>query len=516
MVEVDAGRGDKVAGGSLPANRLKDYTLDSLSSGLDSIWTLGRLIDRNAGHLLSGKGNTGRKDHRFAGTTDTGVPAEANDLTRREFVRSAATGFAPLAIPRTAFGRDGRTPPNERLQLGLIGSGPMGWQNLKNCAGYDDVVVTAICDVWKARRDAVAAQFPNSAKAYADYRELLQRDDVDAVIIASPPHWHALHAIAACEAKKDLYLQKPMTLYPDESLAVRNAVRKHERICQVGTQVHASENFRRVVEYLRSQKLGKVSTVHTFHGIDRGREGIGRTANGKPHAGLDWNQWVGPAQMRPFNELIVKDAYSGSSFLDYSGGWTAGMAPHVIDLPYWALELDFPQTTMCSGGRYAVRDIGDVADTQEVTWQYPDMMMTWSSSLVSRFSFDLDREGAESRLGCYFHGVNGTLFADYHDLKLVPEGERLGDPKAPKQWMKPSPGHEREWLDCIKSRQQPSCNADYHAKLDVAIGLANLSYRVGRSIRFDAKTERIVGDEEAARLARPVYREPWQFPLEYC
>jgi predicted dehydrogenase len=157
----------------------------------------------------------------------------------------------------------------------LIGVNGMGRGNLANCARHEDVVVTALCDVWQARMDPVSSSSRATATGHRDYRELLARKDVDAVIIASPPHWHALMAVEAVEAGKDIYLQKPMTLYPDETLAVRNAVNRHERISQIGTQIHAGENYRRVVEWIQSGKLGPVGVVRTFNVMNQGPDGIG-------------------------------------------------------------------------------------------------------------------------------------------------------------------------------------------------------------------------------------------------
>lgn len=439
-------------------------------------------------------------------------------VSRRGFVRGAAAGAASLAapaiVPATALGRAGLAPANERIQIGLIGAGGMGRGNLNNCAKYPDVAVTAVCDVWKQRLEAVTAKYP-AAKPYHDYRELLGRDDVEAVIIATPPHWHCRQAVDACEAGKDLYVQKPMTLHVGESLALKRAVQKHGIISQVGTQIHAGQNFRRVVEYVRSGKLGGVSVVRTFNVMNQGPQGIGNEPNCDPPKGIDWDRWVGPGPMRPFNPLIVRSAYHHCSFMAYSGGWTPGMAPHIIDLPYWALELDYPSATSCSGGRYTIRDAGDAPDTQEVLWQYPAMTMTWSMSLVNSFGFDFGRGQPARRLGIYFHAVNGTLYANYGMHQVVPEGDRLKDASPPSPSIPPSPGHEREWLDCIKSRKQPSCNVAYHSKIDVAIGLANLAMKLGRTVHFDPASERIVDDQQAARLAVPEYRHPWKFPSEY-
>lgn len=300
-----------------------------------------------------------------------------------------------------------------------------------------------------------------------------------------------------------------------ESLAVRNAVRRHGVITQIGTQIHASENFRRVVEWVRSGKLGHISIVRTFNVMNQGTEGIGHAPKEPPPADMDWEMWLGPAPKREFNRLLVANAYFHSSFWDYSGGWTMGMGPHIVDLPVWALDLQVPLVTHSTGGRFVLKDDGDVPDTQEVLWQYPNLTMTWTMSMVNSFGFDFGRGSPARRLGIYFHGVNGTLFADYSRHEVVPEGELLKDPTPPPQSIPPSPGHEREWLDCIKSGKQPSCSVEYHYRIDLALTLANVAYKVGRAIRFDPRTEKIVGDREAQRLARPQYRPPWKFPAEY-
>lgn len=448
--------------------------------------------------------------------------SDSPSTTRRDFLKTtagAATLVAwPTLIPASALGADGQTPPSERINLGIIGCGGMGNSNLNVCVGYPDVVVTAACDVWDARLEAVTERFKKTCKGYHDYREMLQQSSLDAVIIATPPHWHTLQTIAACEAGKDIYLQKPMTLHLAESLALRNAVNRHRRVCQIGTQIHASENYRRVVEYIRSGNLGPIGAVRTFNVMNQFPGGIGRSqATTQPKdLGLDWDLWCGPAPLGKFNRTVIADAYNHGSWMDYSGGWTPGMAPHIIDLPVWALDLGFPLMTSASGGRYVLQDDGDAYDHHEVLWQYPKLTMTWMSSLTNSYGFDFHGEPQKSRrLGIYFHGANGTMFADYGMHKIVPEGEAMDGKLAPPRTLPPSPGHEREWLDCVKSRREPSCHPNYHVRVDVPIVLSLLSLKLGRSIRFDPALEQIVGDAEAARLAVPQYRDPWKFPVQY-
>lgn len=438
-------------------------------------------------------------------------------ISRRRLLQAAvpAALAAPSVVPASALGRAGQPPPSDRINLGIIGVNGMGLANLANCARHPDVVVTAICEVSRDRREKALALHQSTAQGHNDYRELLARKDVDGVIIASPPHWHALMAIDAVRAGKDIYLQKPMTLYPDETLAVRNAVNRHKRISQIGTQIHAGSNYRRVVEWIRSGKLGPVSVVRTFNVMNQGPGGIGRAPKQDPPAGLDWDKWLGPAPARSFNSLLFADSYNHCSFWDYSHGWTPGMAPHIVDLPIWALELGVPEVTTCTGGRHIIRDDGDAPDTQEVTWQYPHLTMTWMMSCANSFAFDFGRGKPARRLGIYFHAVNGTLFTDYNKHQIVPEGEYLKDSTPPPESIPPSPGHEREWLDSIKSRKEPGCGVNYHYKVSLALTLASLAYKLGRSVRFDPKTEKIVGDKQASKLARPVYRSPWKFPAQY-
>jgi predicted dehydrogenase len=444
-------------------------------------------------------------------------------VSRRSFLtRTAKAGAVGAAVPMFVesgvLGAPGKPGANERIHVGLIGAGGMGSANVSECAKYPDVSVTAICDVWKRKRESLAARFKGSAKTYSDYRDVLRQKDVDAVIIATPHHWHCRMAVDACEAGKDLY----------ESRVVKNAVLKHKRVCQVGTQVHASETYRRVVEWVQSGRLGKISVARTFLVSNEGNppDGLGFPPDSAPPDGLDWDLWVGPGPMRAFNPNIVKNGWSHTLFLDYGGGRTCGMASHILDLPFWALNLGFPLRVHSVSSKHCVHDNTDAPDTHEVIWEFPDVVLTWSMSQVSSFGFNLQEaqrytkygagmKGVERRLGYYLHGAKGTIYGNYATHTVVPQCAELADAKPPKATIPPSPGHEREWLDCIGSRQEPSCGVTYAHKVSTANMLANLAMKVGRPLRFDPATESIVADAEAPRRARPEYRAPWKFPAEY-
>jgi predicted dehydrogenase len=450
-----------------------------------------------------------------------------SQFSRRDFIRStsAAAITAPFIINSSVLAGSGKTAPSDKISMGLIGCGGLGKANLKAASAHPDVVVSAACDVWQERLDFVLDQHKSTCRGYTDYRELLRHEGLDAVIIATPAQWHALQAIEAAEAGLDIYLQKPMTMYFAESIAVRNAVRKNNVISQIGTQIHSGDHYRRMVELIRSGNLGDIGTVRTFFVMNEAPDGIGSGNNTRNvPKGLDWDMWVGPAPMQMFNPNLVKDAFYHCFWMDFSGGWTPGMAPHIIDLPIWALELDYPTEISAMGGRYIIKDDSDAYDNHEVIWRYPKMTMTWMQSSTNSHGWafsEMDKSGVgyetgtRRRLGIYFHGSNGTLITDYNTHILIPEGDRMKGMGTPLKSIPSSPGHELEWVECIKSRKQPSANAEYHVKVDVPITLSLLSMQLGRSIKFDPVKEQITGDAEASRRAIPVYRDPWKFPAEY-
>jgi predicted dehydrogenase len=458
----------------------------------------------------------------------------SNQVSRRAFLsRTAAVATAsvaaPYVIPSGVLAAPGRPGANDRINVVLIGANGQGNYDLGEVMKQPDAAIVGICEVDKGRRDrtinrvAKASTQPegkgrHDPKPYNDYREVLARKDVDAVIIATTPHWHCRMAVDAAEAKKDFYLEKPMTLYPGETLAVKRAVEKHKVITQVGTQIHATPNYHRLVDVVRSGVLGKISLGRTFHVFNDGKNGIGHATDTKIPEGLDWDLWLGPAPAREFNPLLFQDSAHHPSFMAYSGGWTPGMAPHVIDVPFWALELGYPTSVYSSGGRYLVDDDGDAYDTQEITWQFPNFTLTWTTSLISSFGYTVQgKEGCYRRRGIYLHGENGTLVGDYNILEVVPEtcsmkSFKLDDiPKS----VPDSPGHHRDWLDSIRSRKEAPCHVGYHSKLDMSVALAMLSLKLGRSIKFDPKTETIPNDAEAMKLFKPEYRAPWKFPDQY-
>ncbi len=431
-------------------------------------------------------------------------------MRRREFLQSSfGVGVALLAT--RGFGQEGKSSPNERIGLGFIGVGPRGMALLREFQQFPDVDIVAVCDVHQERVDKAVAVTQGRAIGVKDFRQVLDRKDVDAVVIATPPHWHALISILACQAGKDVYCEKPMCLTVAEAKAMVQAAERYKRVTQIGTQIHAGQNFRRVVEIVQSGMLGKITRVRTFVVQNIAPNGIGNPPDSEPPAGLDWDMWCGPAKLRPFNPAIFSIHYY---FRDYAGcGLLHNMGPHVLDLAFWALDLKAPKSVAAVGGKFALQDISDVPDSLEVVYDFGDFVLTWTHSEAYSFGFEL-HEGKEigRRLGIVFHGTNGTLAANYNTFKLFPEGDRLDPNKLPEPSIPPSPGHAREWLDGIKTRQQPLCHFGYHYWIQLAISLGDIAFQVRRKIVWDDRAGRIVGDEEANRLLSPTYRKPWSLP----
>jgi predicted dehydrogenase len=427
-------------------------------------------------------------------------------VTRRQFLKHS--GAAALALGAPLLLSEESRGANEKVTLGFIGVGGRGTALLRQFKTYEDVVVAGVCDVYADHRDRAVKIAGPQAKAYRDFRDLLDQKEINAVVVASPTHWHGLHTVLACKAGKDVYVEKPLSHNIAEGEAMVKAARQNERIVQLGIQIHGGSNYKRVVEIVRSGALGKISVVRTWLTCNQFPDGIGRPENASPPEGLDWDMWLGPAPLSPYNPAKF---YGGQFryFWDYGGGWMTGMGPHILDLAFWAMNLEPPLAAASSGGRYLIRDISETPDTHEVVFDFPDLTMTWSQMEACSYGYEL-RGGSEMRrrLGVMFHCTNGTLVADYDQLEIFPEGDRMKGFELPPS--PPATDHYHEFIDSVKSRKLTSCDAAYAQRINIACHLANISLRVGRKVHWDNEAKRIVGDEEANRMVSREHREPWR------
>ncbi len=422
---------------------------------------------------------------------------------------------SPRRASRPALREHKRRLANDRIHLGIIGVADRGFHyHLNTFQQFPDVAVTAVCDVRGEFVDRALGAIYGPARGYKDYRKLLEQKDLDAVIIATPPHWHALMATAAMEAGKDVLCEKPMSRFPMEALMMAKGAAKFKRVTQVGTQVHATENYRRCVDVVRSGVLGKITAIRNFCTMNDQSEGLGTPPDTDPPADLDWNAWLGPAPSVPYNEGRFRDGMH-RYFKDYVDSWLHELGPHIVDLPVWAAGLGQPLSVTATAGRYAAESLADVPDTMDVIWEYPDLLMTWTLCQANGFNFGVGGPGGGRRIGVVFQGTEGTLIANYSLLELYDKtGNRLdlSEMNLPEVTPK-SPGHEREFIECIKSREQPSCSFVKHLPLHVALNLAHVSLRLGRKLNWDADKFVVIKDKEATEALTPKYRGRLKLPI---
>ena len=439
-------------------------------------------------------------------------------LSRRDFLKTtsaaAVSAGMGMSIATAEAQEAGKVASaNDKIVLGCIGLGGRGMGVMGGFMRYDDVEIGAVCDVYDERLNAAVAKTGGKAKAYKDFRKLLEQKDIDAVQVTTPPHWHPIISILACQAGKDVYCEKPISRFAGEAIAMAKAARDNKRVTQVGTQIHSLDNFRRCVEIVRSGMLGKIMTVRVICTLNEYPGGVGKPADSAPPAGLDWDMWCGPAPLVPFNEArFATHRY----FKDYVASWLSELGPHIADLGFWAMDPGQPLSASATGGRFVADDISDIPDTLNVMWEFPGFNMTWTNTCGNSFDFGLSDGPAQANtgraLGVIFHGTNGTLMGNYGWHRVVSEADRLKDFQPPAPSIPSSPGHDREFLDAIKTREQPLCNFEYHLPIAVSIDLAHVSYKVGRKVQWDAEEGEIVGDKEANALVTPKYRKPWKFP----
>jgi predicted dehydrogenase len=400
----------------------------------------------------------------------------------------------------------------DKVVLGIIGVAGRGFDaHLKTFSQFPDVEIGAVCDVYQPYVERAVAYTEGKAKAYHDYHDLISDPNIDAVVVATPPHWHALMTLDALQAGKDVYCEKPMCRLPVEGRLMTDWAARYGRITQVGTQIHATANYHKCVDVVRSGVLGQITCVRNLCAMNDDSEGLGTPPDEAPLEGLDWESWLGPAPETPFNQGRFRDGMH-RYFKDYVDSWLHELGPHIVDLPFWALQLDCPKAIAASGGRYATESIADVPDTMQVTWEWPELLMTWEMMQASSFNFGVGQPGKGRKLGILFHGKNGTLIANYGVCQVLDKDGKLVEGATYPQAEPLSPGHEREFIDSVKSRQECSCSFSRHLPMHTALNLAHLALKLGRKLQWDEAKWEVIGDPEANALLTPSYRAPYKLP----
>ena len=432
-------------------------------------------------------------------------------LSRRRFLQTAAGAAALSSVP-LLHAAEKKLAANERLHVGVVGTFNRAGGNINDLVSAGAEIV-ALCDVDENRSGKVRERFPK-ASFDVDFRKMIERKGLDAVLCATPDHQHAFVTMAALRAGLHVYCEKPLTHSVGEARLVAETAAKQKLVTQMGTQIHAGENYRRVVELIQSGAIGTVREAHTWCGRVYGGKERPKESEPVP-AGLHWDQWVGPAPMRPFYHGPNKMAnglyhpFNWRDFWDFGGGMLNDMACHHMDLPFWALKLRHPTRIAAEGPPVHSESVCSWSIVHydfPARGELPAVKLTWYHG---RKRPELLAQPGMPKWGDgnLFVGDKGMLLADYGRRMLLPEKEYAGF-KAPEPFIKNSIGHHKEWLEACKNGGTTTCNFDYSGALTEAVLLGTVSYRCGKPLVWDAaKLKADVPDAE--QYIHKAYRKGW-------
>ncbi len=450
----------------------------------------------------------------------------ANDrITRRGFVGAMGITATTATLATATTARP--VAAADTVRLGLIGAGSRGNQLLSGFLPREEVQFVAVADVDDHHANETADRIVREKKGerpetMRDYRKMLERKDLDAVVIATPDHWHAHPTIHACQAGKDVYVEKPLAHNVREGRAMIQAARKHNRVVAVGTQQRSSENFQKAVEAVRSGQLGKVFWVQTWNYENISPDGLGVQPDAPAPPYVDYDAWLGPAPERPFNlnrfHLLFR------WYFDYAGGMMSDWGVHLNDIVLWAFDQKGPRTVSADGGILTSKDDRDTPDTLQVVYEFAnDAILTYSMRKGNGHKFN----GRD--YGILFCGTDGTLLLDRSGHEIIPDQTILpygiravkGDRPLRKIDLQASTfkakddglaDHVTDFLSCLKSRERPVCDVEVTHFSTNTTHLGNIAYRLGRKLAWDAETESFPGDAEANALLGREYRKGYELP----
>jgi len=453
--------------------------------------------------------------------------------TRRRFLKNSTASAAAVTLGLNAIGapvaRSARGA-NERIRVGFIGVGNRGTQLLRGFLQQDDVEVAALCDVYEpylARdysrvdeklKDALGGKVPKmteelsgSVARYKDFRRLLDSKDIDAVVIATPDHWHAIQAVTACEAGKDVYVEKPLSVTVVEGRKMVEAAKRYDRVIQVGLHRRSSKAYEQVVEDVGAGKIGKVTVGRAYRISNMHPNGIGRFPDAPPPKDLDWDMWLGPRPKRPYKDNIV--LYKFRWWQSYSSQM-ANWGVHYCDAMRWALAEQAPVSISAHGGRFAVDDDRTIPDTMEVIFELASGALLIFGQYEASGGPALVEGEIELRgtLGNIYSGTSGAAY------KIAPSRGGQFQDSAPRIELAQTERmdgdltvqHIRNFLDCVKTRRRTHCDMETGHRSTTFALLANIALATKSRIEWDAKNERIVNNKRANELLHYKYRKPWK------
>ena len=448
-------------------------------------------------------------------------------MKRRQFVTRASAAMVGTALSRTRI-----AGANDRVNVALVGCGTRGRLLANLVKQTPGAALTTVCDVYDAQAAQAREAAGAGARTFKDFRQVLEQKDVDAVVVATPDHWHGLIAVAACQAGKDAYVEKPLAHNIQESRAIVDTAKRTGRIVQHGTQHRAAPHYREVQQILKAGQLGEVRFVRIWNYQNLYPNGIGREPDGAPPAGLDWDMYLGPAPLVPFNKARFLSTYRW--FWDYAGGWVTDYGTHRFDSFHQVMGVDAPRSVVATGGRFGLKDAGETPDLVQATYEYPGFVMSYEVCALNghgaggrtpdmayyQMRGDFDRPPGEA-----YHGTSGTLIADRIGYEIYPEmeprerGTRRDEPAPPpvfrseRKVVKSRDTTDllvQDFVECVRTRRTPLAAAEIGHRSTIVPHIANISFRTGRKLRWNAEKEAFEGNEpEAAALLGRQHRKPW-------
>jgi predicted dehydrogenase len=439
------------------------------------------------------------------------------EVTRRDFARSA--GLA------TALSYSRILGANDRLRMGYIGVGNRGDQVHDAFLEHGDQQTVALCDLRDDYMDFAIKKSRATPKKYSNYKKLLEDKDVDAVVIATPDHWHALMFVDACHAGKDVYVEKPLSLTVAEGRRMVTVARETNRVTQVGIHRRSAAFCKEAAEFVRSGGIGQVTVARAYHIMNSWPNGIGNPADGTAPDPAMWDQWLGPAPKATYNQN--RFFYDFRWFYDYSGGQLTNFGVHYMDQMRWCLGKEAPKSVVAMGGKFAVKDNREIPDTLEVIWDFDGTLVMFAQYNANSAPGNL--QGSEMEL----RGTKGTMYIHGGRWEVVPEkvtdkisyartpldreSERSYNPsrKTAMDSKKVSGSqdtafHARNFLDCVKSRAKCNCDIEIGHRSTSATLIGNIAHRTKSYLEWDTKTERFTNHEAANKYLQYKYRAPYK------
>jgi predicted dehydrogenase len=454
-------------------------------------------------------------------------------LTRRTFLKDSAVAATGLTVGLHAIGTSVRPVlgAGEKIRVGFIGVGNRGTELMHRFMGEPNVEVAALCDVYEpfvsrdvskvdaglkkelgGRIKEMGENFGNEVKRYQDFRQLLEQKDIDAVVIGTPDHWHAIQTIMACEAGKDVYVEKPMTIAPFEGPKMVEAAQSNNRVVQVGLQRRSSAAFKRLASEVQGGKIGKVTVTRAYRISNMAPHGIGKYPAKPPIAGLDWDMWLGPRGKRPYQDNIAP--YKFRWWQAYSSQ-VANWGVHYFDFIRWVIGEEAPVSVSAHGGRYAIDDDRTIPDTMEVVFEFA------SGSLLTFGQYEACGGRAISEGEIEFKGTLGNIFSIHRSqgngyiIEPSSDGQfQSQEPRMAAETVELKEGdltvlHIRNFLDCVKSRARCNCDLETGHRSTMFAHLANIALETKSRLEWDPKKERITNNDAANKLLSYSYRKPW-------